>query len=346
MTNKRKGRFIMATAAISLLSAIPVQAAGAVSGNIPVFSQEEIETISYIIDFLDYDGNLLDSKVCMYGEKLENIPIPERPEDEQYIYQFAGWEPELQETVSDCAFYTAVYERKAKSAADGDNGSGQDSDENEFEPETEEQSEFSPKVLSNGTDPERLSQISAISYDVISFQTEEKEERITSDPVPAISEKPLPEKTDSQSPPVPSLPVNSVSKTESAEKSDKPNSPWRSFSRTEEIALNPVLPDISGVQEIHSQNVREQKEPSADIDAKTVFSGEKKEKKPLANSVKVKKLSAPSPTSLKKSRQRSRTGDSPFLWPGIFAGCMGSILFLLKNTYLWRNKNDRPGSPL
>ncbi len=325
----------MTAAAISLLSAVPVQAASAVSQNIPDFSQEEMETVSYIIDFLDHNGDFLDSKVCAYGEKLENIPIPVREEDEQYIYQFAGWEPEIQEIVTDCALYTAVYERKAKSVSDGNKGRGQDCDQNGFERETGEQSRFSPKVLSNGTDPERPSQVSAISYDVISFQigireedsqlpAEEKE--ISPAPMPTVTEKPVQEGP---------VPVNSVPETESAEKSDRSNRTQIHFTKTENIAQEPGIPDVPGVQEIDSQNILEQKGQSADIRTETVFNEGKipgesviqKEKGSLEIPVKVEKDPAP---SLEKSGQMSGTRVPFFLWSGIFACCMGSINLLKK----------------
>lgn len=174
MKNKRKPSFTLTTAAVCLLAAVPVQA-GTISQNLPDSFWGEIETVSYIIDFLDYDGNLLDSRICVYGEKLENIIVPEREEDEQYIYQFAGWEPQLSETVTDCASYMAVYRKKGKSDTDGD-GSG-------FELEMPEETAPSPKVLSNGSHSEEPQQISAISYDVISFHIENPAEEVLPSPI-------------------------------------------------------------------------------------------------------------------------------------------------------------------
>lgn len=340
MKNKRKTRLPLAAAAICLLSAVPVQAS-AISQNILDFPQEGTESVSYIIDFLDYDGSLLDSKVCMYGEKLEDIKVPGQREDEQFIYQFAGWEPQISEIVTDCALYMAVYQRKAKSDADGD-GNG-------FELEMPEQLESSPKVLSNGTTPEKTDQIYAISYDVISFQIETQEEEQEEDPAP-----PMEETETSDKPPVSETPLPETVLSKEPDRINKTVPP-----ENEKNSQQLFLPSVSG-----SEDMSEPTEIPANIHTDAIFSSqvstddsnirkEKKKAAPLLQTEHEKppkkaqktlhtsqpqettEISAKKPIesqtpapSLKKSGQVS--GKNPFvsLLPGILAGCIGSIIFL------------------
>ncbi len=125
---------------------------------------EDFGALCYMVDFLDYDGSLLDSRLCAYGEKIKDTVVPLRQEDARYIYRFAGWEPQFSETVSECAAYTAVYDRIEKS----NNGapgvvSGPDAQE-------------SPAALARGAakdfSPEEIEQASSRSYDVTSFHIE------------------------------------------------------------------------------------------------------------------------------------------------------------------------------
>lgn len=64
----------------------------------------------YKVTFLDWDGDTLQSNMLNYGEMPEYLgATPTKPEDEQYIYTFLGWEPEIT-LVIDNATYSAVYE--------------------------------------------------------------------------------------------------------------------------------------------------------------------------------------------------------------------------------------------
>lgn len=166
MKNKRMIHITLTAAALCLSSPALVHAGtvDALSQNsFPPFS-ETPETIDYVIDFLDSDGELLDSKICSYGEKLDDIKTPEGWEDEDYIYQFAGWEPQLSEVVTECACYIATYQKKAKSAPEGEN--------NDFEPVPWEQTDPSPKVRSDDSGSVETNEVYSISYEVTPIHIE------------------------------------------------------------------------------------------------------------------------------------------------------------------------------
>lgn len=61
----------------------------------------------YTITFKDEDGTVLSAKQWKYGE-LPTCDEPTKPEDAQYTYTFAGWNPEVV-TVTGEATYTATY---------------------------------------------------------------------------------------------------------------------------------------------------------------------------------------------------------------------------------------------
>lgn len=160
---KNTTRRMIALAAVTALClyAVPVKAEGSPKdgkGILPEILQREPEEISYIVDFLDHDGEFLDSRICEYGEKLGDIEEPERAEDEEYTYRFMGWEPELCETVTESAMYTAVYEKIPKD--------GSDPIVNEVS------SNAAERTVSDNTLPQGKRQVSAISYDVIPFVVE------------------------------------------------------------------------------------------------------------------------------------------------------------------------------
>ena len=60
------------------------------------------------VEFVDWDGTVLSSVTCLYGDTVTPPADPVRAEDDQYIYTFAGWTPELT-TVTGDAIYTATY---------------------------------------------------------------------------------------------------------------------------------------------------------------------------------------------------------------------------------------------
>lgn len=162
---KNKSVLAMTVFSLCMLAAVPANAAG-ISGD----ALEGKEEVHYIVDFLDDDGSILDSKICTYGEVLEEIRTPDQREDEQYIYQFARWEPEISEVVTESALYTAVYQRISKT--DGEvsvlpreiaEGIPAASGAEDFYPDKEVQ------------------QVSATSYDIVSFHIETEEEADTTD---------------------------------------------------------------------------------------------------------------------------------------------------------------------
>lgn len=158
---KNKSILAMAVFAVCMLAAVPVSAAEISGDNL-----ESMETISYIIDFLDDNGNILDSKICTYGDVLEDIYVPEQKEDEQYIYQFAGWEPQIQEVVTESALYTAVYQRISK--IDGKVSDAVPREILEEIPAASVSKNFCPE--------KEVEQVTATSYDVVVFHIETKEE--------------------------------------------------------------------------------------------------------------------------------------------------------------------------
>lgn len=166
MKNKRKTCFALALAASVCLSAATSAHAG--YADIYDFFGEISENTCYIIDFMDYDGNLLDSKICTYGEKLTDIIIPKPKEDEEYIYQFSGWEPQVSETVSESAAYMATYQKIRKDGAEEPDCTP--------EPIIQEKPTLPNRVSSdtnpNGLAPEDVTQVSSTSYDVTHFTLE------------------------------------------------------------------------------------------------------------------------------------------------------------------------------
>ena len=158
---KNKSILAMTVFAVCTLAAVPISAAE-ISGD----SLEMVETLSYIVDFVDDDGNILDSKICTYGDVLKDIRIPEQREDEQYIYQFAGWEPQVQEVVTESALYTAVYRRISK--VDGKVSDVMPREIPEEIPAASVSEDFYPE--------KEVRQVTSTSYDVIPFHIETEEE--------------------------------------------------------------------------------------------------------------------------------------------------------------------------
>ena len=78
-----------------------------------------VETKQYEVTFYDEDGKtvLLEAALYNYGTKPGDIRTPEKTptkkEDDQYTYEFEGWDPELSEVTGD-ANYTAKYKAVPK----------------------------------------------------------------------------------------------------------------------------------------------------------------------------------------------------------------------------------------
>jgi hypothetical protein len=74
---------------------------------------EEQMYILYIVTFADEDGTVLSSNIYHYGEQVEVPEAPTKPEDEYYIYTFAGWDKEVV-PCNGTTEYTAQYTRQLK----------------------------------------------------------------------------------------------------------------------------------------------------------------------------------------------------------------------------------------
>lgn len=157
MKNKRR-KYLAWIIVVTLLSPVYVYAGA---------EEDEwlnFEDISYVVDFLDYDGSFLDSRICAYGEKIEDVVTPERGEDERYVYEFAGWEPQFSETVTESVAYMALYHRIEKGRGTGEGVvSG---------PDAEAPPESSVKNLWEERRPGEKDQVSSTSYDVTPFHVE------------------------------------------------------------------------------------------------------------------------------------------------------------------------------
>lgn len=163
MKNKRRKGVVLAAVVLSMLSTAPVHANVGSMDVMDVFP-EAPGSVSYVIDFFDQDGNILDSRICTYGERLEDIITPGDREEGGCVYRFTGWEPELSEVVTDSVAYMAVYERV------GETG---DSAENVVSgAEIKEQEESITQTTSDDTSLDAVDRVSSTSYDVTTFHIE------------------------------------------------------------------------------------------------------------------------------------------------------------------------------
>ena len=64
--------------------------------------------IDYVIEFVDYDNSPIDKKTYHYGEAVVEPASPTRESDEQYTYEFAGWDSEIT-AVTGAKTYKATY---------------------------------------------------------------------------------------------------------------------------------------------------------------------------------------------------------------------------------------------
>lgn len=85
-----------------------------VTGNQSYTAQYEATLNHYEIIFLNWDGEVLQSTMVDYGAMPEYFGVtPTKPEDDQYVYTFSGWEPEITIVVA-YAEYTAQYDATDK----------------------------------------------------------------------------------------------------------------------------------------------------------------------------------------------------------------------------------------
>ena len=85
-----------------------------VTGHQSYYAQYEATLNQYEITFLNWDGEVLQSTMVDYGAMPEYFGVtPTKPEDDQYVYTFSGWEPEITIVVA-YAEYTAQYDATDK----------------------------------------------------------------------------------------------------------------------------------------------------------------------------------------------------------------------------------------
>ncbi|MBQ8043038.1 MAG: InlB B-repeat-containing protein, partial [Clostridia bacterium] len=68
--------------------------------------------IDYTVIFKDENGNIINSKVYHYGDTLIKPQDPVKESTIEYAYTFTGWIPEVSETVTKNAEYTAIFEEQ------------------------------------------------------------------------------------------------------------------------------------------------------------------------------------------------------------------------------------------
>ena len=69
---------------------------------------------TYLIAWQDYDGSMISWSLYNYGDRLIIPADPTRPEDENNIYEFIWWSPNVSEFVRGNRFYKAQYEAHSK----------------------------------------------------------------------------------------------------------------------------------------------------------------------------------------------------------------------------------------
>lgn len=205
MKDQRKSLTIAAAAAACILATVPVCASTSsdtADGQIRAFDGiEDLSPedpafwaildampsdpgpVSYVVDLLDWDGEILDSRICQYGDRLDDVRVPETWTDGEYTYQFSRWDPELPEIITGSMAFTAVYQKTTDSVSCPDMPEQETSD-----PITKAASD-----RSNDIPPDRVTQVSSTSYDVTRFHVE------TPTPSPEAAAPPtgtpLPQKT-------------------------------------------------------------------------------------------------------------------------------------------------------
>lgn len=206
MKDQRKSFTIAAAAAACILTAVPVCACTSsdaaddhtdpldsfreFSPDDPAFWDDIFDplsvdpgSVSYIVDLLDWDGEILDSRICQYGDGLDDIPVPETWTDGRYIYEFTGWDPQIPETVTESIACMAVYKKTETES----------SVSCPVMQETSDPVKKAASDISNNAAPDQITQVSSTSYDVTPFHIETPAPSPEPDTLP--TEAPLPKKT-------------------------------------------------------------------------------------------------------------------------------------------------------
>ena len=85
-----------------------------VTGNQSYTAQYEATLNQYEVTFYNWNGEVLQSTMVDFGAMPEYFGVtPTKPEDDQYVYTFSGWEPEITIVVA-YAEYTAQYDATDK----------------------------------------------------------------------------------------------------------------------------------------------------------------------------------------------------------------------------------------
>ena len=85
-----------------------------VTGHLSYYAQYESTLNQYEVTFYNWNGEVLQSTMVDYGAMPEYFGVtPTKPEDDQYVYTFSGWEPEITIVVA-YAEYTAQYDATDK----------------------------------------------------------------------------------------------------------------------------------------------------------------------------------------------------------------------------------------
>ena len=65
--------------------------------------------IEYTVEFVDHDGTRISINQYPYGSALILPANPQRPADTQFVYEFSGWDKQVEATVTGDAVYRATY---------------------------------------------------------------------------------------------------------------------------------------------------------------------------------------------------------------------------------------------
>ena len=85
-----------------------------VTKDVTYYAQYESTLNQYEVTFYNWNGEVLQSTMVDYGAMPEYFGVtPTKPEDDQYVYTFSGWEPEITIVVA-YAEYTAQYDATDK----------------------------------------------------------------------------------------------------------------------------------------------------------------------------------------------------------------------------------------
>lgn len=86
------------------------KAVTAVDGDVTYTATYDKTFIEYTVTFKNYDDSVLSEKTYHYGDTVTVPSNPEKPTDDTYYYEFAGWSPEVT-TVSGNVVYVATYDK-------------------------------------------------------------------------------------------------------------------------------------------------------------------------------------------------------------------------------------------